>query len=431
MAGPLSATLFDRAQRSLVGGVNSPVRSFRSVGGRPIFAQRGEGAHLVDADGRSYVDCLMSWGAILLGHAHPAVTEAVAEAAGRGASYGLSTGAECELAEIVKDAFPSIELLRLVNSGTEAVMSTLRLARGCTGRSKVIMFEGCYHGHSDGLLVRAGSGLATFGVPASAGVPKAYAGCTLLARYNDLDSVRTIAKDHGDDLAAVIVEPVAGNMGVVLPEPGFLEGLREVCDRIGALLVFDEIITGFRLVWGGAQTLFGVRPDLTTLGKIIGGGLPVGAFGGSRRLMERLSPLGDVYQAGTLSGNPVTVAAGTAALRTLRALHPYEELDRKAGGLAVCMARAAHAVGVPLRINRVGSMFTTFFGPGPVTDFASARRADTETYARFFHSMLEAGVLMPPSQLESAFLGVAHGDAELAKIQTAAKGALEVLRTHI
>ncbi|HOX07139.1 MAG TPA: glutamate-1-semialdehyde 2,1-aminomutase [Planctomycetota bacterium] len=430
MARPLSDALFRRAGESLVGGVNSPVRSFRAVGGSPIFAARGEGPYLWDADGNRYVDLLMSWGACLLGHAHPAVVEAIAEAAARGASFGLSTERECELAEVVKEAFPSIELLRLVSSGTEAVMSAVRLARGFTGREKIVTFEGGYHGHSDGLLVRAGSGLATFGLPASAGVPASFAAASLPARYNDLESVQVLARAHGDDLACILVEPVAGNMGVVPPEPGFLSGLRDICDRTGALLIFDEVITGFRLAWGGAQELHGVRPDLTTLGKVVGGGLPVGVFGGRRRVMERLAPLGDVYQAGTLSGNPVATAAGLATLATLRTLRPYGELERRASRLAASLSGAARSAGVPVQINRAGSMFTVFFCAEPVRDFASAQRADAGAYARFFHAMLEGGVLLPPSQLESAFLSTAHAGPELAEIQTAAEAGLGAVLMH-
>lgn len=413
MDRPVSAALFERAQGSLVAGVNSPVRSFRAVGTAPLFAERAEGAHIWDADGRCYIDYLMSWGACILGHAHPAVTAAIAEAASRGTSYGLSTKAEVELAELVKEAFPSIELLRLVSSGTEAVMSAVRLARGYTGRDKVVMFEGCYHGHSDGLLARAGSGLATFSLPTSAGVPAAFAASTLVARYNDLDSVETIAKGHSSTIACILIEPVAGNMGVIPPEPGFLQGLRDFCSRIGALLVFDEVITGFRLVWGGAQQLYGVRPDLTVLGKIAGGGLPLAAFGGRREIMEQLAPLGNVYQAGTLSGNPVAVSAGRAVLRILRETKPYGILEEKSARLAEGLALTAARTGGAVAVNRVGSMFTLFFTERPVTDYQSAKTADAALYARLFRTMLKRGVLLPPSQWESAFVSLAHGDTEL------------------
>jgi glutamate-1-semialdehyde 2,1-aminomutase len=424
---------FERALRSIAGGVNSPVRAFGAVGAPPLFAARGHGPWLYDAEGNRYVDHLMSWGAVILGHAHPAVQVAIEKASRRGTGFGLSTSVEAELAELIKDAFPSVELLRLVNSGTEAVMSAVRLARGHTGRTKVLKFEGCYHGHSDGLLVRAGSGLATFGLPASAGVPRSFAGETLLARYNDLGSVESVCEVHGEELACILVEPVAGNMGVVPPEPGFLEGLRKLCDRSGALLIFDEVITGFRIAWGGAQERYGVRADLTTLGKIIGGGLPVGAFGGRGDIMEHLAPLGDVYQAGTLSGNPVVAAAGKAALETLRELNPYAELDSAAGALAAAVSEAAQAAGVPVWVGRVGPMLTVFFTEGAVKDYDSARRADDAQYARFFRALLgrtpdsefNGGVLFPPSQWESAFVGTCHLQDDL--LQATAAGCAEAL----
>ncbi|MHC4914381.1 MAG: glutamate-1-semialdehyde 2,1-aminomutase [Planctomycetota bacterium] len=404
----LSSELFARAGAAIPGGVNSPVRSFRAVGGAPIIVERGEGAHLRDVDGNRYADFLMSWGANVLGHAHPAILAAVTEAAGRGTGYGLSTKAELEIAEIVKEAFPSIELVRFVNSGTEAVMSALRVARGFTGREKVLTFEGCYHGHSDSLLVEAGSGLATFGIPASAGVPREFAAHTLQARYNDLDSVEDCVRRAGDRVACILVEPVAGNMGVVPPRPGFLEGLREICDRIGALLAFDEVITGFRIAPGGAQERFGVRADLTVLGKIIGGGLPVGAFGGRRDVMEQLAPLGEVYQAGTLSGNPIVAAAGAAVLKVLRAEKPHMKLERRAALLTDPLSEKSGAY--PVTVNRVGSMFTIFFTADPVADYASAKRADAEAYAGFFRAALERGVLLAPSQWEAGFVSLAHDE---------------------
>jgi len=410
----LSAKAFKRAAKSLVAGVNSPVRSFRAVNASPLVAARGVGAYLYDADGNRYVDYLMSWGAIVLGHAHHAVHEAITAAAARGTGFGLSTAPEPELAELVKGAFPSIELIRLVNSGTEAVMSAVRLARGWSGRAKILMFEGCYHGHADPFLARAGSGLATFGIPGSAGVPPEFVRHTLVARYNDLDSVAAICREHGDDLACIMVEPVAGNMGLTPPEPGFLEGLREWADRTGAALLFDEVITGFRLGWGGAQERFGIRPDLTTLGKIIGGGLPVGAFGGRRDIMEKLAPLGDVYQAGTLSGNPVVASAGCAVLRELKQRDPYAELERRARTLADGLMRAAAAAGPPLQVSQVGPMFTCFFADSAVRDFQSAQACDTRRYAAFFAGMLDAGVLLPPSQFETGFVSVPHTDADIA-----------------
>lgn len=437
MAGRLNDDFLRRAERSIVGGVNSPVRAFRAVGIPPLFAVRGKGPYIYDADGRRYIDHLMSWGAIILGHAPPAVEAAIVRATRRGTAYGLSTPIEAELAEVIKSAFPSIELLRLVNSGTEAVMSAVRLARGYTGRSKVVKFEGCYHGHSDGLLARAGSGLATFGLPDSAGVLPSFAAETLVARYNDLESVRAICDEQGDKIACILVEPVAGNMGVVPARPDFLAGLRQACDRIGALLIFDEVITGFRVAWGGAQELYGIRADLTTLGKIIGGGLPVGAFGGRREIMERLAPLGDVYQAGTLAGNPVVASAGKAVLELLRKDKPYEALNLAAERLTQAVAASADSAGMPVWIGRVGSMFTVFFTEGPVTDYESARRANPELYADFFRAMLGSnarverseGVLLPPSQWEAAFLGTAHLRNDIVETTAAhAAAALEALR---
>ena len=415
MDRPISRQLFKRAQRAIPGGVNSPVRAFKAVELPPLFAERGEGQYLFDADGNRYLDFLMSWGAIILGHAHEEITDAIVQASIRGTGYGLSTAIEAELAETIKDAFPSIESLRLVNSGTEAVMSAVRLARGFTGRNKVLKFEGGYHGHSDGLLAKAGSGLATFGIPASAGVPATFTAETLVARFNDPASVTALCQAHSDDLACILVEPVAGNMGVVPPEPGFLEGLRAACDHTGALLIFDEVITGFRLAWGGAQERYGIAADLTTLGKIIGGGLPVGAFGGRKKIMDKLAPQGDVYQAGTLSGNPVVVAAGLAVLKTLRRLKPYKELEQKAEFLAEGIKQAARDTGVPLHIGRVGCMFTIFFCDNPVTDYPSARRADSKRYAAFFADVLNHGVLFPPSQWEACFLSTAHTINDLEK----------------
>jgi len=422
--GRMSGELYERARQSLVGGVNSPVRCFDGVGMSPLFAARGKGPHIFDADGKQYIDLLNGWGSLILGHADDDVTRAIGEAAAGGTVYGLSTEIECELAEAIREAFPSVERLRLVNSGTEAVMSAVRLARGYTGRTKILKFEGCYHGHHDGLLVKAGSGLATLGLPASGGVPAAFTGETLLARYNDLDSVASVGRTHGDALACVLVEPVAGNMGVVPPGAGFLAGLRAFCDRVGALLIFDEVITGFRVGWGGAQQRFGVRPDLTTLGKIIGGGLPVGAFGGPAEIMNHLAPLGDVYQAGTLSGNPVVAAAGLTVLRRLKAAAPYERLEQLGISLEKGLSEAARAAGVPLRIGRVGSMLTPFFTETAVTDYVSARSADGERYGRFFGGMLERGVLLPPSPWESAFLTTAHGEADVETVLGAARKTL-------
>jgi glutamate-1-semialdehyde 2,1-aminomutase len=423
-----SHEVFQRSLRYLAGGVDSPVRAFRAVGGEPVVIARGEGAYVYDVDGNRYIDYVCSWGPLILGHAHPAVVEAVQRAAERGTSYGAPTEAEAELAQLIVEAMPSIELLRFVNSGTEATMSALRLARAFTGRDKVLKFEGCYHGHADGLLVQAGSGVATLGLPDSPGVPASYAQETLVARYNDVASVEAIFDKHGDAIAAVIVEPVAGNMGVVPPQPGFLEGLRDITRRAGALLVFDEVITGFRVAYGGAQALYGVTPDVTCLGKIIGGGLPVGAYGGRREIMEMLAPLGPVYQAGTLSGNPLAMAAGLATLRELRSPGFYERLDALSAKLVDAVARAAKSAGVSLWLNRVGSMRTPFFVDAPVTDYASARRADTKLYARFFHAMLERGVYLAPSQFEAVFMSSVHGEREIADTVAAAEASFAQMK---
>ncbi len=419
-----SRSLFETAARLIPGGVNSPVRAFRGVGGEPFFVARGEGARIWDVDGRVYLDFLGSWGPLILGHAPRAVVEAIAEAASRGTSYGAPTPLEVEMAEAITSAYPSIELVRLVSSGTEAAMSAIRLARGATGRSLLLKFDGCYHGHADSLLVKAGSGGATFSLPDSGGVPAPLAALTLTAPFNDLDAVRAHFRARGGEIAAVIVEPVAGNMGVVPPRPGFLEGLRELTRAHGALLIFDEVITGFRVAYGGAQALYGIRPDLTCLGKIIGGGLPVGAYGGSRALMSHVAPLGTVYQAGTLSGNPLAVSAGLATLRQLRQPGVYATLEARGSELERGLRAAAEKAGVPLAVNRVGSMLTGFFCDGAVTDYASAKRADTARYARFFHAMLARGVFLAPSQFEAAFVSLAHSEADLADAARAAAEAL-------
>jgi glutamate-1-semialdehyde 2,1-aminomutase len=416
-----SHEVFQRSLRYLAGGVDSPVRAFRAVGGEPVVIARGEGPYVYDVDGNRYIDYVCSWGPLILGHAHPAVVEAVRRAAERGTSYGAPTEAEADLAQLIIEAVPSIELLRFVNSGTEATMSALRLARAFTGRDKIVKFEGCYHGHADGLLVQAGSGVATLGLPDSPGVPASYAQETLVARFNDVPSVEAFFDRQGDAIAAVIVEPVAGNMGVVPPQPGFLEALREITRRAGALLVFDEVITGFRVAYGGAQSLYGITPDLTCLGKIIGGGLPVGAYGGRREVMQMLAPNGPVYQAGTLSGNPLAMAAGVATLRELQPPGFYERLDALSAKLVESVARAAKSAGVSLWLNRVGSMRTPFFVDAPVTDYASARRSDMKLYARFFHAMLERGVYLAPSQFETVFISSAHTEREIADTVTAAE----------
>ena len=408
-----SSDLFSAAQRIIPGGVNSPVRAFRGVGGEPFFVARAEGARIWDADGRSYIDYVGSWGPLVLGHAPPAVVEAVAAAAARGTSYGAPTAGEVELADAITRAYPSIEMVRLVSSGTEAAMSAIRLARGATGRDVLIKFDGGYHGHADSLLVKAGSGGATFSIPDSRGVPAALAALTLTVPFNDAGAVRALFDARGGEIAAVIVEPVAGNMGVIPPAPGFLESLRELCTRHGAVLVFDEVITGFRVARGGAQALYGVRPDLTCLGKIIGGGLPVGAYGGRADLMREVAPLGGVYQAGTLSGNPLAVAAGLATIRALGRGDVYERLEALGARLARGLADGAARAGIPLTVNRVGSMLTGFFCAGPVTDYASAKRADTACYARFFHALCARGVYLAPSQFEAAFVSLAHTEADI------------------
>ncbi len=422
-----SREIFDRSQEYMPGGVNSPVRAFGAVGGQPLVIARGEGPYLYDVDGNRYIDYVCSWGPLILGHAHPAVVEAVQRAAERGTSYGAPTEAEAELAQLVVEAVPSIEMVRFVNSGTEATMSALRLARAYTRRDKVVKFEGCYHGHADGLLVQAGSGVATLGLPDSPGVPASYAQETLVARFNDDAGVEALFERYGEEIAAVIVEPVAANMGVVPPLPGFLASLREITERAGSLLIFDEVITGFRLSYGGAQSLFGVTPDLTCLGKVIGGGLPVGAYGGKRRIMEMVAPLGPVYQAGTLSGNPLAMNAGLATLKALRADGFYERLEAAASRLAEGMARAAEKVGTPVQTNRVGSMMTFFFNDAAVADYESARRSDRERYARFFHGMLERGVYLAPSQFEAAFVSAAHGESQIDATIAAAEEVLPQL----
>jgi glutamate-1-semialdehyde 2,1-aminomutase len=415
-----SRSLFERAGRVIPGGVNSPVRAFKAVGGDPVFVRRARGARIEDADGNEYLDYVGSWGPMILGHAHPGVVAAVKAAVEQGTSYGAPTELEVRLAETVAAAMPSVELLRLVSSGTEAVMSALRVARAFTGREKIVKFEGCYHGHSDGLLAHGGSGLATLGIPDTPGVPAAFAALTLTLPYNDLDAVTDLMRRDGDAIACVVVEPVAGNMGVVPPAPGFLEGLRELTARHGALLLFDEVITGFRLGYGGAQQRFGVRPDLTTLGKILGGGFPLAAYGGRRDVMEQIAPLGPVYQAGTLSGNPVAVTAGLATLERLAGGDVYSRLDTAAGRLEEGLRRAATAAGIPATVNRVGSMLTAFFTEGPVRDYATAKTSDTARYAAFFRQMLDRGVYLAPSQFEAAFLSAAHTDADVEQTVRAA-----------
>ena len=406
--------LFARAQRTIPAGVNSPVRAFRSVGGTPRFFARGEGPYFWDADGRRYIDYVGSWGPAILGHAHPAVVRAVVEAAPRGLSFGAPTEVEIEMAETLVRLLPSIELVRLVSSGTEATMSALRLARGYTGRSKIVKFEGCYHGHGDSLLVKAGSGALTFGQPSSAGVPPGIANLTIVLPYNDLDAVERAFAADGADIAGVIVEPIAGNMNLVMPRPGFLQGLRAICDRHGAVLIFDEVMTGFRVHPRGTQGLFGITPDLTTLGKVIGGGMPVGAFGGRRAIMERIAPLGPVYQAGTLSGNPVAVAAGLATLEAIQAPGFYDRLAAATKSLTDGLAAAAARAGVPFAAQSVGGMFGLYFAPAVPDSYDTVMACDKERFNRFFHAMLDAGVYFAPSAFEAGFVSAAHAPADIA-----------------
>jgi glutamate-1-semialdehyde 2,1-aminomutase len=412
--------LFERAKRVIPGGVNSPVRAFGAVGGAPRFFVKGQGALVTDAEGRDYLDLVGSWGPLILGHAHPEVLAAAREAMERGTTFGAPTEAEILLAEAVRRHLPSVERLRLVSSGTEATMSALRLARGFTGRAKVVKFAGCYHGHADPFLVKAGSGVATFGIPGTPGVTEGTVADTLLAEYNDLGSVEALFAGVGDRIAAVIVEPVAGNMGVVPPAPGFLEGLRALCTRYGALLIFDEVITGFRLGLGGAQGRYGVTPDLTTLGKILGGGFPLGAFGGRADVMTKLAPEGPVYQAGTLSGNPVATAAGLKTLELLERPGTFERLEVLAASLEAGLGRAATSAGVPHRLNRVGSMTTLFFVDHDVTGWPSAAPCDTKRYGRFFHGLLDRGVYLPPAQFEAFFVNTPLTDADVERVVAAA-----------
>ncbi len=421
-----SLDLERRAETFFPGGVNSPVRAFRAVGGHPPFIVRAEGAYLYDADGNSYVDLFGSWGPMILGHAFPPVVEAIREAAGRGASFGASHSGEANLAELVRRCFPSVEKMRFVSSGTEACMSAIRLARGFTGRNFVIKFEGCYHGHADALLVKAGSGVATLGIPGSAGVPAETVMHTLALPYNDLPAVEAVFAARPNEIACIIVEPVVGNAGTIPPADGYLAGLRSLCTKYGALLIIDEVMTGFRLSLGGAQRVYGVTPDLTTLGKILGGGLPCGAFGGRADIMNALAPLGPVYQAGTLSGNPLAMAAGIATIAHLIEHEStfYPQLDRVTKAIADGMAELAREAEIPLTTNRVGSMFTWFFTGEPVTDYTSAAASDTAAFGRFHHRMLEAGVWLPPSQFEAAFVSTAHGQLEVDRILDAAYTAL-------
>ena len=415
-----STILFQQAKITIPGGVNSPVRAFKSVGADPIFIKKALGSHVFDEDGNSYVDYVGSWGPMIAGHCHPQVVEAVKLAMDNGASFGAPTELETTLANMVIDAVPSIEMVRMVSSGTEATMSAIRLARGYTGRDNILKFSGCYHGHADALLVKAGSGAATFGVPDSPGVPADFAKHTLTAEYNSLESVKTLVADNKDSIACIIVEPVAGNMGTVPPMEGFLDGLREICTNEGIVLIFDEVMSGFRVAYGGAQELYGITPDMTTLGKIIGGGLPVGAFGGKREIMEILSPAGGVYQAGTLSGNPLAMTAGITTLKLLKQPGFYEALEEKSRQIAEGIAKAAKDAGYPIYSTRVGSMFCAFFTKGEVRDWPSASACDTKAFAKYFLAMLEEGIYLAPSQFETAFVSSMHSDADIENTVAAA-----------
>ncbi len=421
-----SISLFQEAQTLFPGGVNSPVRAFRAVGGQPLFIDRGEGPYLYDVDGNRYIDYVLSWGPLITGHAHPHVVKAIQEAAVKGTSYGAPSPLEIELARRIMDFMPNIEMIRFVNSGTEATMSALRLARAYTKRDKIIKFDGCYHGHADMLLVQAGSGVVTLGLPDSPGVPATTAANTLVANFNDLDSVETLFKNNPGQIAGIIVEPVAGNMGVVPPQPGFLEGLRSITEREGAVLIFDEVMTGFRVHKGGAQTLYGIKPDLTTLGKVIGGGLPVGAYGGKKEIMQMVAPLGPMYQAGTLSGNPLAMSAGIAALDLIRGEDCWEEMEQAAGRLEAGISSAAKKAGIPIQQTRVGTMFTTFFSEIKPVDWNTVKVADKVRFAKFFQKMLENGVYLAPSQFEAGFISILH---EETIIDATVEAATEAFRT--
>ena len=420
-----SREIFEKAEKVLVGGVNSPVRAFRSVGGEPLIIEKGSGQHLYDADGNALLDYVCSWGAILLGHAHPAVSAAIADQAQRGASFGVTTELELELASLIIKAIPFLEKIRFVSSGTEATMSAVRLARGITKRDFIVKFAGCYHGHADSFLSQAGSGLATLGIAECPGVPQALAALTLNIPYNDLNAVVQVFAQHKDKIAALIVEPVAANMGVVLPKDGFLQGLREITRKHGALLIMDEVITGFRLHYGSAQQLFGVQGDLTTLGKIIGGGVPVAAYAGSAELMDHVAPLGPVYQAGTLAGNPLAMRAGIATLQELSKPGLYEGINALAGNLAAGLQKALKDAGIPAQVNTIGSLSTIFFAPQPVTDYVGAKRCDTQLYARFFRDMLQRGIFLAPSQFEAAFVSAAHTSGDIERTIAAAADVLK------
>lgn len=422
-----SAKYFAEAQHYIPGGVNSPVRAFKSVGGNPVYIERGAGSRIYDVDGNSYIDYIGSWGPLILGHAHPRVLSAITEVAALGTSFGAPTERETQMAKLVCELVPSVEVVRMVNSGTEATMSALRLARGYTKRNKIMKFEGCYHGHADSLLIKAGSGVATLGLPDSPGVPEGTAANTITVPYNDLESVKLAFSTYGDDLAAVIVEPVGGNMGVVPPLPGFLEGLREITKQHGTLLIFDEVMTGFRVARGGAQELFGITPDLTTMGKVIGGGLPVGAYGGKREIMQQIAPAGPIYQAGTLSGNPLAMAAGLTTLEELSKPGVYERLEKLSARLAEGLADNASKLGIPHTLNRVGSMVCLFFTDTPVINYETAKTSDLERFSAYFSHLLEEGIMIPPSQFEGMFVSLAHSEEDIEKTIEASYQAMKKL----
>jgi glutamate-1-semialdehyde 2,1-aminomutase len=426
--GTLSRNLFEKARQVIPGGVNSPVRAFKAVGGDPLFFSRGSGAMLIDVDGNAYIDYVGSWGPLILGHAHPDIVREVQEAAKNGTSFGAPNPHEVELARLVVDSVPGIEKVRMVNSGTEATLSALRLARAFTKRDLVVKMDGCYHGHVDALLVKAGSGVVTLGIPGTPGVPARVAEQTLVVPYNDADAFASLVKSRGREIACVIVEPVAANMGVVPPRPGYLEALREITARSGILLIFDEVITGFRVAPGGAQELYRIAPDLTTLGKILGGGLPIGAYGGREEIMDRVAPEGDVYQAGTLAGNPLAMRAGIVMLKSLRAPGVYEKLEKSAERLASGLMAAAEEAGTPARVGRVGSLLTLFFTSREPLDWDSVSTADTRRYAAYFRRMLERGVFLPPSQFEALFVSLAHTDEQIDKTIATAREALKGMR---
>jgi glutamate-1-semialdehyde 2,1-aminomutase len=429
MSRKKSIGLYHRAWEIIPGGVNSPVRAFKAIGVPPSFIDRANGSRIFDVDGNEYIDYVGSWGPMILGHAHPKILSALKKAISKGTSYGAPTPLEVELAIKVKKAFPSMELVRMVSSGTEAVMSAIRVARGYTGKVKIIKFEGCYHGHADSLLVKAGSGATTFGIPDSLGIPGDLAKHTLTAVYNDLESVKTLVNQYPDQIACIIVEPIAGNMGVVLPERGFLEGLRKICDEKGILLIFDEVITGFRVAYGGGQELYEIRADITCLGKIIGGGLPVGAYGGKKEIMEIVSPLGGVYQAGTLSGNPLAMTAGIETLGLLKTRKVYQDLDKKTSYLAENISELAEENRIPVSINRATGMLTLFFTESPVKDYQTAKMSNTKRYAQFFIEMMDQGIYLPPSQFEAWFVSLAHSQKDLDKTIEACDNAFRNIKS--